>query len=94
MSNESQGSDRERLVRRHRDFGWWSLLVFLTMGLLLESFHAFKLGWYLDVGNETRRLMLQLAHTHGTLFGLVHLAFSAGLLVHKGVAGRRARRPA
>ena len=63
-------------ARRHLLFGWWSLLLFLTLGIVLESLHGLKVGWYLDVGNEARRLMWTLAHTHGTLLGLVHLAFA------------------
>ena len=62
---------------RHLRFGWWSLFVFLALGLGLETLHGFKLGWYLDVGNEMRRLMFTLAHAHGTLGALVNIA--AGL---------------
>jgi hypothetical protein len=62
---------------RHLRFGWWSLLVFLTLGLGLETLHGFKIGWYLDVGQEMRRLMFTLAHAHGTLVALVNIA--AGL---------------
>jgi hypothetical protein len=58
-------------------FGWWSLFVFLFLGLGLETLHGFKLGWYVDVGNETRRLMFTLAHAHGTALALVNIA--AGL---------------
>ena len=47
------------------------------MGLVLETLHGFKLGAYLKVSNETRRLMWTLAHAHGTLLGLVNLAFAA-----------------
>ena len=65
--------------RRHLLFAWWSLLPFLTLGIVLETFHGFKLGWYLDTGNETRRLMFTLAHAHGTLLRLVHAAFAASL---------------
>lgn len=61
----------------HLLFGWWSLLVFLSLGVGLELLHGFKLGWYLDAGNEMRRLMLTLAHAHGTLLGLLNIA--AGL---------------
>jgi hypothetical protein len=64
-------------TRRHLRFGWWSLLVFLTLGIVLESLHGFKAGWYLSVPNATRRLMWTLAHAHGTLLGLVHVAFGA-----------------
>src|SRR5882672_7973847 len=49
-------------ARRHLRLGWWSIFVFAGLGLLLESFHGFKLGAYLDVSNETRRLMWRLAH--------------------------------
>jgi hypothetical protein len=64
------------LAAKHLRWGWWSILVFLTLGIVLESFHGFKVGWYLDVGNSTRRLVWTLAHAHGTLLGLVHLAFA------------------
>jgi hypothetical protein len=63
------------LARRHLRFGWWSLAVFATLGLVLESLHGFKVGAYLDVLNETRRLMWTLAHAHGTLLSIVHLVF-------------------
>jgi len=69
---------------RHLRFGWWLLLVSLSLGLVLEALHGFKLGWYLDVTNETRQLMLTLAHAHGTLLALVNIA--AGLTA-RGVAG-------
>jgi hypothetical protein len=65
------------LYRRHLRFGWWSLLVFLTLGIVLEMLHGFKVGWYLDVANETRRLMWTLAHAHGTLLSVLHLVFAA-----------------
>src|SRR6185295_11638406 len=61
--------------QRHLRFGWWSLLVFATLGLLLESLQGFKVRAYLDVSNETRRLMWTLAHAHGTLLALVHVVF-------------------
>src|SRR5262245_23791394 len=64
------------LVRRHLRFGWWVLLVFLTAGLALEAFHALKIQAYLKVTNETRRLMWTLAHAHGTLLGLINVAFA------------------
>jgi len=66
----------------HLIFGWWSLLAFLTFGLVLEAFHGFKLDFYLDLNNETRRLLWTLAHAHGTLLSLINIAFavSIGLL--------------
>ena len=62
-------------VRRHLRFGWWSLLVFATLGLVIETLHGFKVRAYLDVSNETRRLMWTLAHAHGTLLAVVHVLF-------------------
>jgi hypothetical protein len=78
----SQTHDRtasEQLFRRHLAFGWWSIFVFGTLGLVLETLHGFKVAAYLDVSNETRRLMWTLAHAHGTLLGLIHLAFAFSL---------------
>jgi hypothetical protein len=66
-------------VRRHLRFGWWSLLLFATLGLVLESLHGFKVRAYLDVSNETRRLMWTLAHAHGTLLAVVHVIFGLSL---------------
>ena len=62
---------------RNLRFGWWSLLVFLSLGGVLETLHGFKVGWYVDVGNEMRRLMFTLAHAHGTALAVVNIA--AGL---------------
>jgi hypothetical protein len=70
---------RRLQTRRHLLLGWWSIFVFGTVGLILETFHGFKVGAYLDVANETRRLMWTLAHAHGTLLGLVHVAFAVTL---------------
>lgn len=66
---------------RNLRFGWWSLLVFLSLGGALETFHGLKIGWYVDVGNEMRRLMFTLAHAHGTALSLVNIA--AGLTAQK-----------
>jgi hypothetical protein len=71
--------DLAAMVRRHLSFGWWSLLVFLLLGVTLEAMHGLKLGLYLDVSNSTRRLMWTLAHAHGALIALVHVAFAATL---------------
>jgi hypothetical protein len=62
---------------RNLRFGWWSLLVFLSLGGVLETLHGFKVGWYVDVGNEMRRLMFTLAHAHGTALAIVNIV--AGL---------------
>ena len=62
-------------ARRHVRFGWWSLLAFATLGLTLEALHGFKVAAYLDVSNDTRRLMWTLAHAHGTLLSVLHVIF-------------------
>jgi hypothetical protein len=72
-------ANRERLCRRHLRFGWLALLVFSLLGASLELLHAFKLGFYLDVASETRRLLWRLAHAHGIGLGLVNLAFAVTL---------------
>jgi hypothetical protein len=74
----------QKKADRNLRFGWWSLLIFLLFGGALETLHGFKIGWYLDVGNEMRRLMFTLAHAHGTLLALVNIA--AGLTA-RSVAG-------
>src|SRR5207302_4891834 len=76
-----RSTPRAQTIEKNADqnlrFGWWSLLVFLSLGGALETLHGFKIGWYVDVGNETRRLMFTLAHAHGTLLALVNIV--AGL---------------
>jgi hypothetical protein len=59
---------------RNLRFGWWSLLIFLSLGGILEILHGFKIGWYVDVGSDMRRLMFTLAHAHGTALALVNIA--------------------
>ncbi len=71
MSDE----DRAALARRHLRIGWWALLAYLFLGALLETLHGFKVPFYLDVGNESRRLMWTLAHAHGTLLALVNVVY-------------------
>jgi hypothetical protein len=69
----------DKLVRRHFLAGWWLLLVFVAMGAALEAFHGLKMGFYVDLGNATRRLVWTLAHAHGVLLGLVNIAFAVTL---------------
>src|SRR5215207_2494092 len=69
------------VVRRHLRFGWCALLLFLSLGLVLEALHGFKVQAYLNVMNETRRLMWTLAHAHGTLLAVVNLAFAFSILM-------------
>jgi hypothetical protein len=65
--------------RRHLRLGWSILLVYAALGLVLESLQGFKVAAYLDVSNETRRTMWRLAHTHGTLLGVVNILFALTL---------------
>ncbi len=82
----------ERTVRRHLILGWSCLLVFLSLGIALELMHGFKVRFYLDVSNETRRLMWRLAHAHGALFGLINVVFALSVKLAPGgdAAWRRA----
>src|SRR5262249_29150172 len=74
---------------RHIRFGWWSLLVFATLGLVLESLHGFKVRAYLDVSNETRRLMWTLAHAHGTALAMLNIVFGLSVRVAPELLQRR-----
>lgn len=69
---------------RHLRYGWWSLFIFLALGVLLETLHGFKIGWYLNVDVEIRRLMFTLAHAHGTLLALVNIVLGLTLRSVKG----------
>ena len=76
-------------MQTHLRMGWCLLSVFTVLGLALEAMHAFKLGWFLDLANETRRLLLRLAHAHGVLLGLVNIGFALSL-PHRAPLGERA----
>jgi hypothetical protein len=67
------GSERPPVNLR---LGLLGLAVFTLLGLVLEGLHGFKLGFYLDVDNETRRLLWRLAHAHGALLGLVNVGYA------------------
>ena len=82
MNSSETQNHNDLCVQLHLQVGWWSLLVFLTLGIVLETLHGFKVGWYLDVGNEARQLMWTLAHAHGTLMGLIHLGFATTVNIH------------
>jgi hypothetical protein len=62
------------LVRAHLALGWGALLVFILLGVVLEGLHAFKVPMYLDAESESRRFLWRLAHAHGALLSIVHLA--------------------
>ena len=84
-------ADESALIRRHLQFAWWSLLCFLSLGIMLETMHGFKVGWYLEPAFQMRRLMLTLGHAHGTLLALVHAAFAASVFALPGDPSRRRR---
>lgn len=80
MSNQTTASFSP-LIRRHFQFGWLSLLCFLSVGILLEAFWAFRTPWYIEPAYSIRRLVWTLGHAHGTLLALVHIAFAATLYI-------------
>src|SRR5262245_34742984 len=59
-TNDEVEALRRRLAHRHHCVGWLGLLVFLSLGVLLEGLHGFKIGLYLDPGNRIRREMWTL----------------------------------
>lgn len=75
-TDAARASPSEALSKLHLQLGWIALLVFATLGLVLEGLHAYKSPAYLGVGQEVRRLMWTLAHAHGIGLSLVHLAFA------------------
>jgi len=79
-ATEDSTARRMETVKRHLRFGWWSLFVFVLLGTVLEGLLGFK--WIPYVIGDIRRMMWTLAHAHGTLLGLVHIAFA--LTVHSG----------
>jgi hypothetical protein len=80
----------EIIVRRHLRAGWWGLLAFLVLGGVLETLHAIKHPAYVDAASETTRLMLRLAHAHGTLLSIVNVVFALTARARPEVAGRGA----
>jgi hypothetical protein len=72
--------------------GFLALFVFASLGLLLEALHGFKLGFYLDVDQETRRLLWRLGHAHGTLLGLLNVGYALAAKAWPALADRLAER--
>lgn len=72
--------------------GFLALFVFASLGLFLEALHGFKLGFYLDVDQETRRLLWRLGHAHGTLLGLVNVGYALAAKAWPTLADRLAER--
>jgi len=80
-SKQDPPSDPAALVTRHLRFGWSSLFLFVLLGTLLEALLGFK--WTPYMTNDTRQMLWRLAHAHGTLLGLVHIAFALTLYIGK-----------
>src|SRR5207302_2042026 len=66
----------ERIATRHLRAGLWGLFAFLLLGAVLETLHATKSPFFVDAGQETPRLLLRLAHAHGTLVSLINVVFA------------------
>ena len=79
LSNHSPESAQR--IRHHMRWGWHGLLIFGSLGTLLEILHAWKHPAYLGVGNDMRRLMWTLAHAHGIGLSLLHIAYAATLAI-------------
>lgn len=55
-------------------YGWTAVALFLILGVVLEALHLFKAPLYLEA--HLRRELWTLAHAHGTLLGLLSIAFA------------------
>lgn len=64
-----------QIATRHLRLGWWGLALFVVLGAGLELLHASKAPFYLDAGHETTRLLLRLAHAHGTGLSIVNIVY-------------------
>jgi len=84
---ETRGAPVEALVDRHLRAGWWGLAVFVFLGAVLELLHAVKSPVYVDAGRETTRLLLRLAHAHGTLLSVVNVGYALTLRARPRSAG-------
>ena len=82
----SPSEDAKRIARRHFRVGFVALAIFVMLGLVLESLHAFKSPMYLDVESEPRRLMWRLAHAHGTLLAMLHVIYALTIRAHAAAA--------
>jgi hypothetical protein len=69
-------SASNEVERRHLRAGWWGLAVFVVLGAVLEGLHALKSPIFVDAGRETTRMMLRLAHSHGTLVAVVNILYA------------------
>ena len=63
-----------------------ALALFVALGTVLELLHAVKSPAYVDAGRETSRLLLRLAHAHGTLLSLLNIVFALTVRGRPGAA--------
>ncbi len=80
MADQNQSNESQCAGARSIRFGFWTLALFLLLGLLLEFLLGFKVESYVGVQSETRRMMWRLAHAHGTLTSVLHIVY--GLTVY------------
>jgi hypothetical protein len=76
-------------IRRTLRTGWILLAISLPLGVTLEALHAFKVRSFLE--SDVRREMWRLAHAHGTLLGILLIAFAAVADRHLAPLEARAR---
>ncbi len=74
--------------KRNLRAGWWTLLVFVCLGILLEIGLGFRGHFYMDVSQQTRRLMWRLSHAHGTLLALLNILYGL-IAAHSHSAGQQ-----
>jgi hypothetical protein len=70
------------VTRRHLRAGWWGLALYVVLGAVLELLHAVKSPVFVDAGRETTRMLLRLAHAHGTLLAVVNIAYALTVKAH------------
>ena len=76
--------------RRHMQFGWVSLLCFLSLGIFLETLWALRVDWFVNDIWYMRRLVWRLGHAHGTLFAMLHVLYAFTIRAYPGcLAGKR-----
>ena len=76
MNNELSAIESTSLPgKRNLRAGWWTLLVFVCLGVLLEIGLGFRGHFYMDVSQQTRRLMWRLSHAHGTLLAMLNILY-------------------
>lgn len=75
-SNPRVRSERSSFISTHLLWGVSGLFLYALLGVALELLLAYKVPALVDVENSERRLLLRLAHAHGTLLSLIQLGFA------------------